>query len=91
MALTSASTYNDALDQYKDNLSWEGDVTKARAFLEAVRFLLLERPTRSAAADGRSVDRESLKVELDAVKAYLAVADTSSQPSCHFVRGKAIL
>ena len=89
MALTSASAYTDAIAQYKDNLSWEGDVTKARAFREAVRFLMLDRATRSSHADGSALDRESLRAELDAVTAYLNTSDTTNRPRASFVQGRA--
>lgn len=89
MALTSASTYSDAIAQYKDNLSWEGDLAKARLFREAIRWLLLERPTRSNNADGSGLDRESLKGSLDEVTAYLHTADTSTRPRASFVQGRA--
>ncbi len=44
MALTSSSTLTDALAQYNDNLSWDGNVTKARLALEALRFIRINRP-----------------------------------------------
>lgn len=89
MALTSTSTYADAIAQYKDNLSWEGDVTKARAFREAIRFLMLERPTRSSHSDGSGLDRESLQGQFSAVDAYLSAVDTTSRPRASFVQGRA--
>ena len=89
MALTSASTYSDAIAQYKDNLSWEGDLTKARAFREAIRFLMLERPTRTSHGDGSGLDRESLQGQLNAVDAYLKAVDTTARPRASFVQGRA--
>ena len=50
MALTSSSTLTDALAQYNDSLSWEGNATKAPLALEAVRWLLANRA--QVAADG---------------------------------------
>ena len=47
MALTSASTLTNALAQYNDNLLWDGDVTKARLALEAIRWLLANRPAQT--------------------------------------------
>ena len=44
MALTSSSTQANALAQYNNNLDWEGDITKATDALEAVRWLLVNRP-----------------------------------------------
>jgi hypothetical protein len=89
MALTSSSTYSEAIDQYLDNLSWEGDVTKARAALEAVRFLMLKRATRSSAADGRSVDYESLTAVQERLENYLNTVDTTNRPRASFVQGRA--
>jgi hypothetical protein len=90
MALTSASSYSDAIDQYLDNLSWDGDLTKARAMLEAIRFLRLQRPTRSAHEDGRSIDYESLATEQQRLEQYLAAVDTTNRPRASFVQGRAI-
>lgn len=66
MSLTSSSTIANALAQYNDNILWEGDTTKAQNCLEAIRFLLVNRPSRIAQQDN-SLDYESLagqKVEL---------------------------
>lgn len=59
MALTSKSTINEALDQFNENLVWEGNGTKANLALEAVRFLLINR-AQSYSIQGRSISRESL-------------------------------
>ena len=59
MALTSSSTLSDALDQYKDNLLWEGNITKAQNCLEAIRFLLVNR-AQSKTINGRTSNYESL-------------------------------
>ncbi len=42
MALTSANTFTDAVNQWRDNAAWaaEGSTAKAKLFSEAVRFLL---------------------------------------------------
>lgn len=91
MALDSSSTYAVAVAQYLDNLSWDGDLTKARAALEAVRYLRLKRPTRSSANDGRSLDYESLATEQQRLEDFLAIYDTTNRPRCSFVRAKARL
>lgn len=91
MALTSSSTLSDAYDQYLDNLSWEGDVTKARAALEALRFIQIRRPLATGAADGRSMDFESLAVQQQALEQYLATYDTTNQPRTSFTRARALL
>ena len=51
MALTSASTLDDALDQYKDNLRWWESAVTAAALLEAVLYLQACKPETIAAAD----------------------------------------
>jgi len=89
MALTSSSTYAQAVDQYLDNLSWEGDVAKARLALEAVRFLRLRRPTRSSAADGRSIDYEGLESAEAELREYLDAIDTTLRPRAVWLQGRA--
>lgn len=86
MALSSASTLDDALAQYNDNLSWQGDATKAAAALEAVRFLLVNRPTRIA-SNNRNVDFESLAEEKRKLEKYLAHASPAVSRSS-FTRGR---
>ena len=67
MALTSASTLTNALAQYNDNLLWDGDITKARLALEAIRFLLINRPQRtgreSVAIDYADLAEEKKKLQ----------------------------
>lgn len=91
MALTSTSTLADAIAQYRDNLLWEGDVTKARAALEAARFLLLSRGTRIAYSDGSAIDYESLQGTVAAITAYLNTHDTTNRPSTSFVRARPLV
>jgi hypothetical protein len=90
MALTSISTYQDGIDQYMNNLLWEGDVMKARSALEAIRFLQVRRPMASRAADGRGMDYESLESTRKEIEAHLDVHDTANQPRTSFTRAKAI-
>ena len=59
MVLSSASTLEDALDQYSDNLLWEGNATKALNALEAIRWLLINR-SKVQEKDGIKRDFESL-------------------------------
>lgn len=80
---------SDAIDQYLDNLSWEGDVSKARAALEAIRYLQVRRPNRNASPDGRSVDYESLSEQRKQIEQYLDVFDTTNRPRISFVQGRA--
>lgn len=45
VALTSIT---EALTQLNSNLIWEGSTVKTKAFLEAVRYLLFNRPQQSS-------------------------------------------
>ena len=47
MSITSASTRAEVLAQYNNNLSWEGSAAKAQLALEAIRWLLVNRPQSS--------------------------------------------
>jgi len=51
MSLTSASTIVDADNQYKDNLRWRGDITKALNALEAVEFIIECRPDQLSTSE----------------------------------------
>lgn len=86
MALSSSSTLSDALAQYNDNLSWEGDVAKATLYLEAIRWLLVNRPQTSS-IQGRSLSYSALELEkikvADFVNTFGANVNRSS-----FIRGK---
>ena len=50
MAINSATTLQDALDQLNSNLSWEGNPAKAALALEAIRWIRINRP--AALAEG---------------------------------------
>lgn len=91
MALTSSSTYSDALAQYRNNLAYYGNVTKAKDLHEAILFLLEARPTQSSAADGRGMSKESLIALIDRVEQYLALADTTNRPKAYFIQGRALM
>ena len=60
MSLTSASTFQEALDQYNNNLGWRADRNKAILALEAVDYMLMNRP-RSAGSDGGHMSYEDLR------------------------------
>lgn len=88
MALTSSSTQSEAEAQYLDNLSWEGDATKAAAALEAIRYLLLIRPARLSSS-GRAIDYESLGEEKKKLEAYIQIAGTTAAAArSPFVRAR---
>lgn len=80
----------DAENQYLDNLSWEGDVTQARAALEAIRFIEACRPIALTAGGGNQT-YESMLQQRQAIESFLAYADTTNQPRANFVRGRAVL
>ncbi len=86
MALTSASTIDDALAQYNNNLSWEGDVTKAANALEAIRFILVNRPN-VIATNNRSINFESLAAEKIKLEDFTARAG-SAVNRASFTRGR---
>ena len=89
MSLTSSSTTAEAIAQYNDNLLWEGDTTKAENCLEAIRFILANRPARFS-SDSESMDYESLKDQAKEIKNYLSiVTDTISKTS--FTQGRMLL
>jgi len=77
MALTSASTISDAIDQYSDNLSWEGDATKAAAALAAIRFLLVRR-SQAGGISGRNWNFESLQQEKERLEQFLTVGSSAT-------------
>lgn len=89
MSLTSSSTLDDALAQYNDNLSWDGDITKAAAALEAVRWILVNRPKIIAAGE-RNISFESLIAEQKKLESYISVAGANVN-RCSFTRGHMLL
>lgn len=87
MALTSASTIDDALNQYNSNAGWDGDITKARLALEAVRFLLVNRPIETAAAEHR-IQYAALEAERAALERFVGANRTDR---ASYVRAVGIL
>lgn len=63
MALDSSSTLPDALAQYNDNLAWEGNASKQILALEAVRWLIANRPVSNTTGDGRTINYADLRAE----------------------------
>lgn len=86
MSLTSASTITDALNQYKNNLAWEGSVTKAQDALEAVRFILAVRPKVIATGD-QNINFESLQQEKEKLEAIVGKLGSAVNRSS-FTRGR---
>jgi hypothetical protein len=91
MALTSSSTLAEVYAQYDDNAGYEGNLAKARLFLEACRILKRRDPEVNTSSDGRSMTRQSIDSDLKQVQGYLQKFDTVNQPGCSFVRGRALL
>ena len=87
MSLSSSSTLVDALAQYNDNLSWEGDVSKATLYLEAIRWLLVNRPQTSS-IQGRSLSYTALELEKAKVQDYVETFGAASSSRSSFVRGR---
>lgn len=88
MALTSLSTLDDALGQYNDNLAWDGNITKAQNALEAVRWILANRP-RIIATNNRTVNFDSFSDEKKLLEAFINSTSTAvTAARCSFVRGK---
>lgn len=85
MALTSSSTLTDALAQYNDNLSWEGNSGKATLALEAIRWLLINRP-QTTGAEIANVNFESLETEKARLENFVGTVGTTERAS--FTRGR---
>lgn len=80
--LTSASTVDDARECYADNLSYEtdGSVTKARAFIEACKYLLLTLPKSIGVTGGTNaaMSPELIQRQLEYAQRWVALNNTSS-------------
>ncbi len=89
MALTSASTLSDALNQYKNNLRWWESATTAASLLEAVLYLLACKPETIAAADQNVsfADLTQLREKLEGQ----VVALSSNVNRATFTRGKMLM
>lgn len=89
MSLTHASTIEDALNQYNDNLSWEGSVTKAQSALEAVRYILANRPKIIASGE-RNVSFDILQSEKEKLETFVGRSGGNVN-RCSFTRGRMLL
>ena len=78
-SLSSSSTDAEVWGAYDDNASYQEDASrsKASAFMTACRILARRLPM-SAARDGQSVSRESLREEVAETQAWLAANPGSS-------------
>lgn len=86
MSLTSASTIEDALNQYNDNLSWEGSITKAGNALEAVRYILANRPKVIATSE-RNINFDSMQSEKEKLETFVG-RSSSAVSRAPFTRGR---
>ena len=89
MALNSSSTKTDALAQYNDNLSWEGNPTKAALALEAVRWLLINRPQSISKGD-RSLNYAEMSAEKNRLETYITSRGNAVNRTS-FTRGRMLL
>ena len=92
MALTSTSTLQNALDQFADNLSWEGSSAKAVLYLEAIRWIMVRRAFDTKTADGKSVSYSESWYEKEAerVQPYVKIASSTSNRTS-FTRGRMLM
>lgn len=89
MSLTSSSNLDDALAQYNDNLAWDGNATKAALALEAVRWILVNRP-KIIATNDRTVNFEALADEKKLLESFISAGQVNSS-RCSFTRGRMLL
>jgi len=89
MSLTSLSSLSDAIGQLNNNLLWEGDSTKAQNALEAIRFILANRPLRIA-EESQSMDYESLKDQAKKIEDYLGSSTTTVERTS-FTQGRMLI
>jgi hypothetical protein len=71
-------TLLEAITQYKDNISWRGDVAKARLFEEAALVIQLER-AQGNSQGGTSLNFESVAEQIKRVQAFLDSASTTGR------------
>lgn len=86
MSITSSSTQADVLAQYNDNLDWEGSAAKAVLALEAVRWLLINRP-QSLSRNNRTINYSALENEKSKLEDYVS-RNKSSIGRSSFTRGR---
>jgi len=86
MALDSTTTLTTALAQLNNNLAWDGSPTKAAEALEAVRWLLFNRPQYSMES-GSQLNFEKLAKLETSLESYVNATKTNTSQA-HFVRGR---
>jgi len=87
MAIGSASTLAEVLVQYNGNLDWDGDLTKAAAALEAVRWLLVNRPA-SMIREGHRLDYAALDAQRQELERFVRAGRATGRVS--FTQGRAL-
>jgi len=85
MALTSSSTLDDAIDQAMNNLAWEGNVTKARDYLEACRAIRILR-AQGITTTNQSINFEQLLSDVKRAADYVESNSTDINRAA-FTRG----
>lgn len=74
--LTSASSIDDIIAAYVDNVGYDanGSVSQAQAFAQACRILLIKIPKRTRHGHGSEIeiDPATIRAELKAAQAYIA-------------------
>ena len=77
MALTSSSTLSDALGHYNDNLSWDGDATKAALALEALRYIRVTRP-QATARESVQINYIDFEADIKELKKFVTGSSSNS-------------
>lgn len=86
MALSSNSNIQNALDQWNDNLLWEGNPTKAGLALEAGRYILVNRPAVHTHL-GTTINFSSIESTVAKIEKYYSTIKTGNKAT--FVRARA--
>lgn len=86
MALDENSSLRDALAQLNANLSWNGNYAKASLALEAVRWLLFNRPDQQSDSV-RTYSFERLE-KMEAVLSAFVEQEAGKGRRSSFVRGR---
>jgi len=89
MAITSSSTRAEVLAQYNNNLAWDGNPAKAALALEAIRWLLVNRPQSISMGDKGQIDYESLDKQANELKKFINT-NGSAVNRVSFVKGRAL-
>ncbi len=89
MSLTSSSTRTQVLAQYNNNRAWDGNPTKAADALEAIRWLLVNRPSGMTQDGKGGVNYESLQAEAAKLEKYVGQFGASVN-SASFVKARPI-